>query len=147
MGALLGAPPYPTILMEFEPPLQRGAGFDQQHVIDLLRAHGYRAFCTTATSTGQAARRPSASGDALSDMMLPGSAFVAPKEASSGSVRTGARANRTRTWRLGTALVPQPGQPDCIDAVFIHERRLVPARPGRGGRRAARVAAAAGAAS
>lgn len=44
MGALLGAPPYPLILMEFEVPLQRGAGFDPQHVIDLLRSRGYRAF-------------------------------------------------------------------------------------------------------
>ena len=28
LGRLLGAPPYPLLQMEFEPPLQRGAGFE-----------------------------------------------------------------------------------------------------------------------
>ena len=30
------------------------------------------------------------------------------------------------TWVLGSALEPQRGKPSCIDAVFIHERRLRP---------------------
>lgn len=123
MGKLLGAPPFPLILMEYEPPMQRGAGYDAWHVLDVLRAHGYTAFCpricrgTECSSSTKGSASASSKGGALSEMVLPGSKF----EPKAGNGR-----NASATWRLGTALVPQHGAPDCIDAVFIHARRLYP---------------------
>ena len=51
MGALLGAPPYPVILMEFEVPMQQGAGFgDGTRVLQYLAARGC-ALARTQTHT------------------------------------------------------------------------------------------------
>ena len=129
MGGLLGAPPYPLILMEYEEPMQRGAGFNPGHVLDVLRSHGYHAFCpvnTTAVGVGQSNQpiRPATRADMKGasagsswpvdpDLMLPG-----------GDVGTA-----PFWWRLGDELRPQPGMVHCIDGVFIHEKML----KGRGG--------------
>jgi hypothetical protein len=41
MGSLLGGPPYPVLLMEYEEPLQVGAGFKPMEVLQYLKAKGY----------------------------------------------------------------------------------------------------------
>jgi FkbM family methyltransferase len=110
MGRLLGAPPYPVILMEYEPPMQRGAGFDPSLVIKLLFNSGYRAFCPLAASTGRAAKAPSASREVQPTVLLPGGT------------------NGTE-WRLEDVLEPQLRRPQCIDAVFIHRQMLRGWRP------------------
>lgn len=134
MGSLLGAPPYPVLLMEYEEPLQVGAGFEPMEVLQYLKAKGYRAFCPIVNGTIDASAMPKeekgvnaqGSSDAVlfddveevKKLVLPGGSY--------GSRPPPPSAEAGATWVLGSALEPQRGKPSCIDAVFIHERRLRP---------------------
>lgn len=154
LGRLLGTPPYPPLLMEYEEPLQVGAGFHPMEVLRYLKGRGYRAFCpldadghipraaTTGGLTGR--RRPEGrfkgqnatnggegEGEgavlwadlvAVRALVLPGTSHrLTSRKDVDQHVKD---ATAQGTWRLGSVLEPQAGMPECIDAVFLHERRL-----------------------
>ena len=157
MGDLLGSAPFPVLLMEYEEPLQVGAGFHPMEVLLYLRSRGYRCFCplVNRNSTAAAANSPDSSTaaavtsapssasstasrlpaatlgsypevlhfdtEAMRERVLPGTRLVSYLP----SGTSGSTPSQPARWRLGSELEPQAGKPSCIDAIFLHEKRLV----------------------
>ena len=142
MGDLLGSAPFPVLLMEYEEPLQVGAGFHPMEVLLYLRSRGYRCFCPLVNGSIPKEAMPSrlahnVSGmgvassypevlhfdmDEIRERILSGTRHVATHLRASTAASHSPPWTR---WRLGSELEPQAGKPSCIDAIFLHEKRLV----------------------
>ena len=131
MGDLLGSAPHPVILMEYEEPLQIGAGFEPMEVLVYLKSKGYRAFCPSVNGTIDSAAMPKedkgVNAQKEADVVLFDDTEQIRGVVLSGSThgsREPSKAQGVATWVLGNALEPQRGKPRCIDAVFLHHSRL-----------------------